>query len=232
MQISEAVITSFSIYIFFTSYSALQSTLSKTDTFGTGTKCPSQRDVRLIESNKGNKQRQGPTLSVRFTEGSVTEVSVKRELTLFSNRLSSATGFHQAWSKRTTHLIKKLQLWAQKGMQWQKCFWCETSQHCRLNWDASDSLVLHTISPTIRRYGRKRIRVVRRENYLPPEIVATLGHRNVKKRQADKQKESRSNRCNESGRLIGGFSKYKVLELERFIGSFKIRKMTSMWQFY
>ena len=28
----------------------LQSTLSKTDTFGTGTKCPSYRDVRFIES--------------------------------------------------------------------------------------------------------------------------------------------------------------------------------------
>ena len=48
----------------------------------------------------------------------------------------------------------------------------------------------------------------------------------------DKQKESWSNRCNESGRLTGGFSKYKFLELERLIGSFKIRKMTSMWYFY
>ena len=47
---------------------SVQSTLSKTDTFGTGTKCPSYR-----ESNKGSKERQGPTLSVRFTE-----VSVKR----------------------------------------------------------------------------------------------------------------------------------------------------------
>ena len=35
-------------------------------------RCPSYK-----ESNKGNKQRQGPTLSVRFTE-----VSVKRELTV------------------------------------------------------------------------------------------------------------------------------------------------------
>ena len=41
----------------------VQSTLSKTDTFGTGTKCPSYR-----ESSKRSKQRQGPTLSVRFTE--------------------------------------------------------------------------------------------------------------------------------------------------------------------
>ena len=44
----------------------IQSTLSKTDTFGTGTKCPSYR-----ESNKGSKERQGPTISVRFTEVSV-----------------------------------------------------------------------------------------------------------------------------------------------------------------
>ena len=28
----------------------IQSALSKTDTFGTGTRCPSQRDVRLIDS--------------------------------------------------------------------------------------------------------------------------------------------------------------------------------------
>ena len=44
----------------------LQSTPSKTDTFGTGSKCPSYR-----ESNKGSKERQGPTLGVRFREGSV-----------------------------------------------------------------------------------------------------------------------------------------------------------------
>ena len=37
-------------------------------------RCPSYK-----ESNKGNKQRQGPTLGVRFTE-----VSVKRESTVFS----------------------------------------------------------------------------------------------------------------------------------------------------
>ena len=55
--------------------SILQSTLSKTDTFGTGTKCPSYR-----ESNKGSKERQGPSLGVRFTE-----VSVKRESTLLLN---------------------------------------------------------------------------------------------------------------------------------------------------
>ena len=54
--------------------SPLQSTLSKTDTFGTGTKCPCYK-----ESNKGSKERQGPTLSVRFTE-----VSVKRESTVQS----------------------------------------------------------------------------------------------------------------------------------------------------
>ena len=45
------------------------STLPRADTFGTGTKCPSYR-----ESNKGSKERQGPTLGVRFTK-----VSVKRE---------------------------------------------------------------------------------------------------------------------------------------------------------
>ena len=57
----------------------IQSTLSKSDTFGTGTKtvsvlerCPSYR-----ESNKGSKERQGPTLGVRLIE-----VSVKRESTV------------------------------------------------------------------------------------------------------------------------------------------------------
>ena len=44
----------------------LQSTLYKTDTFGTSTKRPSYR-----ESNKGSKERQGPTLGVHFTEVSV-----------------------------------------------------------------------------------------------------------------------------------------------------------------
>ena len=35
----------------------LQSTLSKSDTFGAGTKCPSKRDVRLIEGQiKGVKK--------------------------------------------------------------------------------------------------------------------------------------------------------------------------------
>ena len=37
-------------------------------------RCPSYR-----ESNKGSKERQGPTLGVRFTE-----VSVKRESTVYS----------------------------------------------------------------------------------------------------------------------------------------------------
>ena len=41
-------------------FSNIQSTLSKTDTFGTGTSCPSYR-----ESNRGSKERQGPTLGVR-----------------------------------------------------------------------------------------------------------------------------------------------------------------------
>ena len=53
-------------------WSRVQSTLSKMDTSGTSTKCPS-----YIESNKGSKENQGPTLGVRFTE-----VSVKRESTV------------------------------------------------------------------------------------------------------------------------------------------------------
>ena len=53
-------------------FNGIQPTLSKTDTFGTGNKCPSYR-----ESNKRSKERQGPILSVRFTE-----VSVKRESTV------------------------------------------------------------------------------------------------------------------------------------------------------
>ena len=59
----------------------IQSTLSKTDTFETGTKCPSYRDVRLIKSqikgiNKGNS-RCPFYRGVRFIEG-----SVKRESTV------------------------------------------------------------------------------------------------------------------------------------------------------
>ena len=45
----------------------IQSTLSKSDTFGTGLeRCPSYR-----KSNKGSKERQGQTLDARFTEVSV-----------------------------------------------------------------------------------------------------------------------------------------------------------------
>ena len=55
----------------------IQSTPSKTDTFGTGSKCPSYR-----ESNKGSKERQGQTLGVRFRE-----VSVKRESTVYKLRM-------------------------------------------------------------------------------------------------------------------------------------------------
>ena len=40
-------------------------------------RCPSYR-----ESNKGNKQRQGPTLGVHFTGVRLIEVSVKRESTV------------------------------------------------------------------------------------------------------------------------------------------------------
>ena len=57
----------------------LQSTLSKTDTFGTGTKCPFlERCPSYRESNKENKEKQGPTLGVRLIE-----VSVKRDSTVF-----------------------------------------------------------------------------------------------------------------------------------------------------
>ena len=56
----------------------IQSTLSKTDTFGTGTKCPSYR-----ESNKRSKEKQGPTLKCPFYRGvRLIVVSVKRELTV------------------------------------------------------------------------------------------------------------------------------------------------------
>ena len=69
----------------------LQSTLSKMDTYGMGTMCPScresnkgskerqgpnlgsllQRCPSYRESNKGSKERQGPTLGVHFTEVSI-----------------------------------------------------------------------------------------------------------------------------------------------------------------
>ena len=60
---------------------SIQSTLSKTDTFGTGTSCPSYR-----ESNGGSKERQGPTLGVRLIE-----VSVKRESTVDMTKAKTAT---------------------------------------------------------------------------------------------------------------------------------------------
>ena len=48
----------------------IQSTLFKTDTFGTSAECLSQfgRCPSYRESNKGSKGRQGPTLGVHFTE--------------------------------------------------------------------------------------------------------------------------------------------------------------------
>ena len=61
----------------FSTIERIQSTLSKSDTFGAGTKCPSKRDVCLIESHKRSKERQGPTLGVRLIE-----VSIKRESTV------------------------------------------------------------------------------------------------------------------------------------------------------
>ena len=68
MQSSPLLQSEFSIIIIaFCSLSnqkiILRSTLSKMDTYGTGTKCPSYR-----ESNKGSQERQGPTLGVHFTE--------------------------------------------------------------------------------------------------------------------------------------------------------------------
>ena len=48
--------TSYNIYLDANTVNSL----SKTDTFRTGTKCPSYK-----ESNTGNKQRQGPTVGVR-----------------------------------------------------------------------------------------------------------------------------------------------------------------------
>ena len=41
----------------------IQSTPSKTDTFGTGSKCPSLRDVRLIESQIKEVKRKAGTNS-------------------------------------------------------------------------------------------------------------------------------------------------------------------------
>ena len=49
--------------MFTTAVCVLHSTLSKADIFGTGNKCPSERCVRLIESQiKGVKKGQGPKL--------------------------------------------------------------------------------------------------------------------------------------------------------------------------
>ena len=54
----------------------LQSTLSKMDIAGTGTKCQS--------ANNGSTERQGQTLDVRFTKAvCLMEVSVKGELTVY-----------------------------------------------------------------------------------------------------------------------------------------------------
>ena len=53
----------FKLAMFTTAVCVLHSTLSKADIFGTGTKCPSERCVRLIESQiKGVKKGQGPKL--------------------------------------------------------------------------------------------------------------------------------------------------------------------------
>ena len=60
-----------------------QLTLSKTDTFGAGTKKSMLERCRSYkESNKTSKERQGPTVGVSFTD-----VSVKRESTVHSLRM-------------------------------------------------------------------------------------------------------------------------------------------------
>ena len=96
----------------------IQSTLSKTDTFGTGTKGSVLERCRSYkESNKGNKQRQGPTLGVRFTE-----VSVKRESAVHNHKIT--------WTlqkKRIRIYYLSLHRWQSRGggaMFWcQKCFY-------------------------------------------------------------------------------------------------------------
>ena len=49
----------------------LQSTLLKMDTFETSSMCVLERSPSYRESNKGSKEKQGPTPGVRFTEVSV-----------------------------------------------------------------------------------------------------------------------------------------------------------------
>ena len=72
------------------------------DTFETGTKvsvserCPSSK-----ESNKGSKERQGPTLSVCFTE-----VSVKRESTVI-NLVKVCHPSHMSCWKKTKNWDSK-----------------------------------------------------------------------------------------------------------------------------
>ena len=58
----------------------LQSTLLKMDTFETSSMCVLERSPSYRESNKGSKEKQGPSVGICFTE-----VSVKRELTVREN---------------------------------------------------------------------------------------------------------------------------------------------------
>ena len=74
---------------------AIQSTLSKTDTFGIGSKCASYIHV---EPNKGSKERQGPTLGVHFTE-----VSIKRESAVDGKKIPTNVAIE---SERIQHLFK------------------------------------------------------------------------------------------------------------------------------
>ena len=68
----------------------VQTTLAKKDTFGNGSKGPSYR-----ESNKGSKEKQGPTLSVRFAY-----VSVKRDSNVYYKTnilVYRLSGFSKIW---------------------------------------------------------------------------------------------------------------------------------------
>ena len=61
----------------------VQSILSKTDTFGTDTKCPSLRDVCLIESQVKRVKEAATNLKCLFYKDVChIEVSVKRESTV------------------------------------------------------------------------------------------------------------------------------------------------------
>ena len=105
----------------FSSKSLLQWTLSKTDTFGTGPKCPSYRGVRLKESQiKGVKKKAGTNSKCPFYRGvRLIEVSVKRESTVrLLRRLPNS---------RRENLGQRLGLYARKlrtlgNFRWKKAW--------------------------------------------------------------------------------------------------------------